>query len=120
MACIMLRSTSVLGRLRAHWSEFRHWPAGQRFTRFYERQRSVSSRWAAPLIWLAALLAVGIGVVLVFIPGPAVVFFAVAVALLASQSRWLAQHLDVAEVRLRRLWETLRRKHARRPEGRER
>jgi hypothetical protein len=110
---------SVLSRIRAHWIEFKHWPAGERFTRFYESQRRVSSRWTTPLIWLAALLALAVGVVLVFIPGPAVVFFAVSAALLASQSRWLAAHLDGAEVRLRSLWDAWRHKHAGRADRRE-
>jgi hypothetical protein len=113
----MLLSARVLRRIQSHWFEFKHWPAGQRFTRFYETQRGARSRWTAPLIWLLALLALGVGVVLAFIPGPAVLFFAIAAALLASQSRWLAVHLDSAEVALRRLWDALRRKHARRPDG---
>jgi hypothetical protein len=105
----------VFHRLRAHWHEFNHWPAGQRFTRFYETQQAVSSRWTAALTWLLALVALLVGIVLVFIPGPAVVFFAITLALIASRSRWLALRLDAAEVRLRSLWAAQRRKHARRP-----
>ena len=48
-----------------------------------------------------AIVAIVIGVVLVFIPGPAVVFFVIAAALLAMESRTMAGMLDVAELKAR-------------------
>lgn len=53
---------------------------------------------------LAAILATGIGVILAFIPGPAIPFFFLAGALLASESLYLAQLMDWTELRLRALW----------------
>lgn len=50
-----------------------------------------------------ATLAVAIGIVLMFIPGPAVLFFAIAGTLLASESRGVARFLDWTEVKIRQL-----------------
>lgn len=47
-----------------------------------------------------AFVAVVIGVILVFVPGPAVLFFALAGALLAPESRRLAAGLDWTELKL--------------------
>jgi hypothetical protein len=55
-----------------------------------------------------ALLAFAVGVVLAFIPGPAVVFFGIAAALLASESMTVARALDRVEVWLRGAWRRLR------------
>lgn len=49
---------------------------------------------------LAALFLV-VGIILVFIPGPAVVFFALAGAMLAAESRPVARFLDWSELRIR-------------------
>jgi hypothetical protein len=48
-------------------------------------------------------LSFAIGVVLAVIPGPAIVFFALAGALAAAVSAWVARVLDRAEVLGRRL-----------------
>jgi hypothetical protein len=58
-------------------------------------------------------VAFALGVVLAFIPGPAVLFFALAAVLVATQSRWLAERLDRAEVKLRHV--IAARKHRERP-----
>ena len=49
----------------------------------------------------AAVVSLAVGVVLAFVPGPAVVFFALTAALLAAQSAWLARRLDAAEIWVR-------------------
>ena len=59
---------------------------------------------------LAALLSFAIGVVLAFIPGPAVVFFALTAALLSTQSHWLARKLDRGELVVHALWRKQRRR----------
>ena len=56
------------------------------------------------LTMLAAASCFAVGVVLAFIPGPAVVFFGLTAALSATQSRWVAERLDHAELYLRALW----------------
>lgn len=52
---------------------------------------------------ILAMLAAAVGVVLMFIPGPAIVFFFLAGALLASDWLWMARLLDWSEVKLRSL-----------------
>jgi hypothetical protein len=55
-----------------------------------------------------AVLAIAVGVVLVFIPGPAILFFAVAGGLLAAESLAVARFLDRTELWLRSGWNRLR------------
>lgn len=88
-----------------------HWlPAGQpghRFrNRYYQHQKSRSGRGIFSMV-LRLLLSAGaaaVGFVLVFIPGPAIVFFLIAGALLAADWLPVARLLDWAEVRGRRIW----------------
>ena len=53
------------------------------------------------LLLLAAIVSFACGLVLAFIPGPAVVFFAITCALLAVLSPWVARRFDVIELKLR-------------------
>lgn len=91
---------------------FRRWSnpcpgrPGRRFRDRYERnrRRTTPYRWLGQLLrLLLALVCFCIGVVLAFVPGPAIVFFFLAGALIASDWRWAAVVLDWLEVRLRRV-----------------
>lgn len=82
-------------------------PPGRRFRnryRSHRRSRSSKSLWRRLQRILLAVVALAIGVVLVFIPGPAILFFFMAGALLASDWLWMARTLDWLEVRLRAGW----------------
>jgi hypothetical protein len=94
----------MLSRLKDTLNELRHAEPGQRFQAFHDKQQELSPRWTRPLYLAGAFVSFAVGVVLVFIPGPAVVFFALTGALLATQSAWLAKKLDAAEVKGRKLW----------------
>jgi hypothetical protein len=102
---------------REYWQHFRSAPAGERFERQYREQREADknrsplARWVKPIL---AAIAFAIGVVLVFIPGPAVVFFAIAATCVASKSLTVARGLDRAEVWAREHWATLKKKFGRR------
>ncbi len=88
------------------WQKLKRGQPGSRFQERYERHRQAhrGQPWYRRLRKFAfAAIALAIGVVLVFIPGPAVVFFAVAAWLLADESRGLARALDWTEVTLRRM-----------------
>ncbi len=92
--------------LKSQWLALKRAKSGERFVKRYEasrRQRGGRHFVARVVRWVLALAAVAIAVVLMFIPGPAVVFFALAGALLASESRGVARFLDWAEVKLRRV-----------------
>lgn len=73
---------------------------GQRFRDRYERhrRRTTPYRWLGRLLRLfLALVCFVIGLVLAFVPGPAIVFFFLAGALVASDWRWAAGLLDWTE-----------------------
>lgn len=92
--------------LRSEWQALRRSPAGQRFQRRYEHSRRSRNQTTIVgrlvRIGLAAIFLM-IGAVLMFIPGPAILFFILAGSLLAAESRVLAKVLDAMEVWLRRL-----------------
>jgi hypothetical protein len=101
-----------LAQLRRAWRAFRELPAGQRFQIHHEQeQRKNRSKPAYRRVLQLALvpLLIAIGVVLMFIPGPAILFFFLAAASLASHSLWVARALDRAELGARRLWTKFRR-----------
>jgi len=102
--------TSMFARARHMWTELRRGPTGRRFRRFHRDHAHHRTGWARCLTWLVAVVSFVIGVVLMFIPGPAVVFFALTCALVATQSHWTAGWLDRSEMRLRAIWRRYRRR----------
>jgi hypothetical protein len=81
---------------------------GHRFQEFHDRTKRAGQRgnpiWRVLRISLA-MVAFTIGVVLVVIPGPAIPFFFVAAALLATESKVVAKGMDWLELRLRVIWD---------------
>jgi hypothetical protein len=97
-------SPQPISKLKRQWQAFRRLPKGRRFQirhREHQRANAGKSRLkrALPLALVPLLLAAGI--VLMFIPGPAILFFFLAGAVLASHSLRVARLLDRAEVKLR-------------------
>ena len=103
----------MLDRAKAEWQEFKHWPEGRRFALFYEKHHRCG-QWKRVLLLFLAFASFVIGVILAFIPGPAILFFAITAALIATQSRWLAARLDRGEVYVRQRWRAYRARRARR------
>lgn len=99
--------------LKREWRQFKAGPVGHRFEKCYERHQN-RAPWTKVLLPLAAAISLAIGVVLVFIPGPAVVFFGISAALLACLFRPVANSLDKTEVWLRKLVARYRRRKRRR------
>ena len=97
----------MIGMLRRAWHEFKQLPPGERFRTVHEQQANLP-RWVKLLVIVAALVSCAIGVVLTFIPGPAIVFYALAAALLAIESAWVARALDRGELAARGLAARLR------------
>jgi hypothetical protein len=98
----------MLQKAKALWTELKQYPEGHRFEEFYANHRQQRTRGRSLAFSLAAVLCFAIGVVLVFVPGPAFLFFGIALALIATQSLWVAQRLDALERALRHF----RRQHA--------
>ena len=108
----------MLAKLRKRWRHFKALPVGKRFQKLHREQRDAPA-WVKPVLIAAAIVSLAVGVVLLFIPGPAFVFLGLAGALLAVSSARVARTLDRAEVgarglmvRLRRRWGALRRRYA--------
>ena len=94
-------------RLKRNWRSVRQGKPGHRFVDHYERSARTRGRGGtlARVLGLSlAILALAIGVVLSVIPGPAIPFFLVAGALLASEFRFAARFMDGLELRLRAIF----------------
>ena len=92
--------------LISEWRELRQGRPGRRFQDGYEASRRTKNRvtWLGRIVRLGmAVVALALGIILVFIPGPAILFFAIAGGLLAAESRQLARLLDWTEVQIRKV-----------------
>jgi multisubunit Na+/H+ antiporter MnhG subunit len=103
---------NLVAHAKSTWCELKASAPGKRFEEHYHRAhargkgRSVASRI---LLLGGALVSFAVGIVLVFIPGPAILFFAITGALLATQSLLVARALDNAELKARALLRPVRR-----------
>jgi len=110
----------MVARFKAVLRQLMAWPSGRRFRNFHREHAEHCSGWKRFALLFAAVVSFLIGVVLAFIPGPAVVFFALTCALLAVLSPWAARRFDVLELYLRRHYRRFRRWRARRRDARSR
>jgi hypothetical protein len=78
---VFTRIKQTLQRLKKH-------EPGERFGAFYREQKD-KPLGVKIAFFVLAFVSFGIGVVLAFIPGPAVLFFALTGALLSTQSRFV-------------------------------
>jgi hypothetical protein len=92
-----------LGQLiRREWKDLRGDEPGQRFRHHHQRLHRPQYRKLRMLaLFVGPLLAVG-GVVMLFVPGPGLLFIVFGLALLGGQSRKLAGWLDRREPPVRR------------------
>ena len=106
----------MLTGLKRQWTAFRRLEPGQRFQAHY-RQHRQSEAGKSPirrvLYVIAGILALAVGVVLTFIPGPAILFFLIAGGLFAMQSLRIARALDWGELRLRAAAKIIRKRLSR-------
>jgi Flp pilus assembly protein TadB len=106
----------MLARLKKRWEAFKQLEPGKRFETHYHQHRQ-SEAGKSPvrriLYLLAAVVALAIGVVLAFIPGPAILFFLIAGGLFAMQSLKIARALDWSELRIRALVKATRKRLSR-------
>ncbi len=101
--------------VRREWKDLRGDKPGQRFRHHYERlHRPEYKKLRILALFVGPLLAVG-GVVMLFVPGPGLLFLVFGLALLGGQSKKLAGWLDRGEPpvrrvlgRLRQRWKKLR------------
>jgi hypothetical protein len=104
-------------KLKRQWEVLKRGKPGRRFVERYQAAQRKENRatLATRIVRFGiAAVAIGLGVVFAVIPGPAIVFFALAGALLASESRGVARFFDWCEVKIRavvrwamRIWKRL-------------
>jgi len=101
--------------LKKQWRSLKRGQPGRRFKARYDAGRNArkDASWGFKVFRLAriimALALVAVGIVLMFIPGPAVLFFLLAGSLLAAESLMIANVLDWAELRMRAAFSWLKR-----------
>lgn len=86
--------------LSEHWEQFRHYPTGERFERYY-RSRHESQRGMLKkslLITLGILIMVA-GLFFLAVPGPGIVIFLIGATLVARESLYVSRIFDRLEPR---------------------
>lgn len=106
----------MLEGVKKNLARIKNSPPGTRFAEQHRRAKKngLASGWGRAVCVTLSLVSLVIGVVLVFIPGPAILFFLVSAVLLASQWRSVAVLMDRAELKGRGMWKDTRnfwRKH---------
>jgi uncharacterized membrane protein YbaN (DUF454 family) len=95
---------AVIIQFREHWRDLCRGRPGRRFQARYERSKQEEAR-SHPvkriLLICLAIVFLAIAIVLMVMPGPAFVFFILAGALIATESKGVARFMDWAEVRVR-------------------
>ena len=90
--------------LKKEWRQFKSAKPGTRFVRQYEsNQEERKHQWTRPAMIALGAVIVLVGVVALPAPGPGILVIAAGAALLARESRRIAEWLDAAEVKVRRL-----------------
>ena len=102
-----MKTKPMWKRIKKTFERFKKHEPGERFGAFYREQRRRPG-WVKVAFFALAFVAFAVGIVLAFIPGPAVLFFALALALLSVQSRFVARTLDRGEVQGRKIVALLR------------
>ena len=101
----------MLPAFQKSWKDLTHGKPGHRFQRRYENKKRSGGKnsWQRVMNFILALACLAVGVVLVFIPGPAVLFFFIGGGLLAAESRVIAWGLDYSELKIRAMWTWIKR-----------
>ena len=100
---------------KKQWQSLKRGQPGRRFRARYDagqkakKDASPGFKFLRIARILVALASLAIGVILVFIPGPAILFFLLSGSLLAAESLTIANLLDWAEVKLRAVFSWLKR-----------
>lgn len=99
----------MLEHVKQRVHELRQAQPGERFQQYYrQRQGKRSRRLVRLLLVTAGLASALLGLVMLFTPGPGVVFLLAGGAILAEESLWVACAIDWTELRVRALWQKLR------------
>jgi len=97
----------VLESLKQEWRDFRDAAPGERFAAYHQRVKRASTGSRVARIGLGVLL-MAAGVVMLFVPGPGILFMVFGLACFGGESRWIAQRLDKGELKARAGWRWLK------------
>src|SRR5690242_11317242 len=107
-----MQENELCSSLRRRWHELRNGQPGQRFRIRYQQARRSYTRPRRLLKCCVGGVLFAVGVVLLVVPGPGLLFVALGGALLAEESYDVARTLDRAELRIRQLaadsWRSIR------------
>jgi hypothetical protein len=92
---------AALADMKLQWREFKHDQPGERFRNQRKRMKDGSKALMVAQVALGVILVSG-GVLLLFIPGPGLLFIVFGLALIAGLSRKLAALMDRMEPKVRR------------------
>ncbi|MDB4961408.1 MAG: hypothetical protein JWP01_1407 [Myxococcales bacterium] len=92
---------AALAEMKMQWREFKHDRPGERFCNQRRRMKNGSKALMVAQVALGVLLVSG-GVLLLFIPGPGLLFIVFGLALIAGLSNKLAALMDRMEPKVRR------------------
>jgi len=88
----------VLENLKKEWREFREAEPGERFKAYHQRVKRASTGSRVARIALGLVLAAA-GIVMLFVPGPGILFIVFGLACFGGESKWIAGGLDAGELR---------------------
>jgi hypothetical protein len=100
----------MVARIRQRVRRFLAAPRGTRFRAYHERLRRHASVWRTLLFAGIGLIVLALGLAMLVLPGPGLLFAAIGAALIAGESRVAADVLDRLDLWLARLWTRLRKR----------
>ena len=98
---------SVLQALKKQWHDLAAARPGHRFQNHYRREHQKRAGSRRPWKLIVGITLIFVGMVLMVLPGPGVVFLALGGAFLAGESQVAARGLDTMELYARRLFSTI-------------
>ncbi|MEO8551057.1 MAG: PGPGW domain-containing protein [Kofleriaceae bacterium] len=98
-----------MSALATEWRTFRADTPGERFCHHFERSKRASRAAKIGRVSIGIVL-IAVGIALLFLPGPGLLFALFGVALLSAQSERLSRGLDRGELWVRRTWRRLRKR----------
>jgi len=100
--------------IERNWRLLWKGPAGKRFENYYRRNHKNGvgeGFWVRMFRLAVALVFLGVGLLLLFLPLVYIPFLLISAALLASESRSIARFLDHSELWLKDTWTRFRTRH---------
>jgi hypothetical protein len=94
---------AFLQQLKSDWHDLENDPPGKRFQNRYKRKHGEGGGKRKPLMLVAGVLLVAVGIFLMPAPGPGFIVVLLGGALLSEESMFVARALDRMEVWVRKL-----------------